>query len=129
MHPDAILNPVLAAQLPRKEYNELPLLPVAVLEGPVGSGKTDTLKRLEERWREGATVLRIGMREVANSVEPYRVAVALAEALLRSSTPVSFRRLSLGLAALETQIGTWSRLNAILTGTFPAGTWPSPRSP
>jgi len=105
MHPDAILNPVLAAQLPRKEYNELPLLPVAVLEGPVGSGKTDTLKRLEERWREGATVLRIGMREVANSVEPYRVAVALAEALLRSSTPVSFRRLSLGLAALETQIG------------------------
>ncbi len=91
----------LAEYVVRKCYDELRDLPVFLLEGPVGSGKTTTLGNIHRQWRDRAPVVLVS--NVGADVEPFTVAVAVADELKRRAAvpTIAFRRLFLGVAALR----------------------------
>lgn len=110
--PSSIIDSVLSECVGRKRYDELRELPVLLLKGPVGSGKTTTLERVQRQWREYAPVILVS--RVGTDVEPFEVAVAVADELKRrASVPtILFRRLLLGVAALSPQLNANTDLAA-----------------
>ena len=109
---NSIIDSVLSTWVGRRRYAELPDLPVLLLEGPVGSGKTTTVERIYRQWRASAPVVLVS--KVGTDVEPFTVAVAIADELKRrASVPtIFFRRLLLGVAALSPQLSADSDLAA-----------------
>jgi len=110
--PSSIIDSVLSECVGRKRYDELRELPVLLLEGPVGSGRTTMLGRVHQQWRERAPVILVS--RVGADVEPFKVAVAVADELKRrASLPtIVFRRLFLGVAALSPQLSADHELAA-----------------
>ncbi len=109
---NSIVDSELSKYVRRERYDELRDLPVLLLEGPVGSGKTTTLERIHRQWRDSAPVVLVS--RVGTNVEPFRVAVAVADELKRrASVPtILFRRLLLGVAALSAKLSANSDLAA-----------------
>lgn len=107
---NSIVDSVLSKHVRREHYDELRDLPVLLLEGPVGSGKTTTLERIHRQWRDSAPLVLVS--RVGTDVEPFKVAVAVADELKRrASVPtILFRRLLLGVAALSPTLSANSDL-------------------
>lgn len=96
----SLVGSELSKRVRRERYDELRNLPVLLLAGPAGSGKTTTLERIHRQWRDSAPVVLIS--RVGTNVKPFEVAVAIADELKRRAAipTIHFRRLFLGVAAL-----------------------------